>query len=206
MKLFPSSEQPDCRPAEGRDAVGHETTFQPSASPADAGRRRSKRGSIWRGTKMVLGAPIAALSLGQIVQNGRLIQGLVSDLRRGPPPLQAAPHDLDGKLDFSATALAYGLSEGELEECLARRRRQTATMAYLAFGLGLTFVGLWFWRLLELGETGQRLLAGLQFAPFCLVFFLAAFQQAHVNWQLRTGRLGSAGDYLRSAEPFLPRS
>jgi len=47
--------------------------------------------------------------------------------------------------------------------------------------------------------------AGLQFAPFCLVFFLAAFQQAHVNWQLRTGRLGSAGEYLRSADPFWPR-
>lgn len=49
------------------------------------------------------------------------------------------------------------------------------------------------------------MLTAMQFAPFCLVFFLAAFRQAHVNWQLRTGVLGSAGDYLRSAEPFFPR-
>lgn len=204
MKIVPSSEQPDRRPADSRDGVGHKTSELP-ASPADTGLRRTKRGFIWRGTKMALGAPIAALSLGQIMQNGRLIRGLVSDLRRGPPPPAVVPRELDGRLDFSATAGAYGLSEWELKEHLDRRRRQTAMMAYLAFGLGLVFVGLWFWRLLELDWTGQRLLAGLQFAPFCLVFFLAAFQQAHVNWQLRTGRLGSAGEYFRSAEPFLPR-
>jgi hypothetical protein len=154
---------------------------------------------------MVLGAPIAALSLGQIMQNGRLIRGLVSDLKRGPSPPRAITINLDGKLDIPVAALAYGLSEREMEERLSRRRVQTATMAYLAFALGCAFVALWFWRLLELDATGVRLLVGLQFAPFCLVFFLAAFQQAHVNWQLRTGRLGSAGDYLRSPDPFLPR-
>lgn len=204
MTLLPDSQQPGRCPAEAQDAFEHET-FEPSHRPSRPGRRRTKRGFIWRGTKMVLGAPIAALSLGQIIQNGRLIRGLISDLKRGPLPLRAVPVDLHGKLDFAATAVAYELSERELEARLARRRGQTATMAYLAFALGCTFIGLWFWRLLELDGTGLRLLAGLQFAPFCLVFFLAAFQQAHVNWQLRTGRLGSAGEYLRSAGPFWPR-
>ena len=204
MTLLPDSQQPGRCSAEAQDAFEHET-FEPSHSLSRPGRRRTKRGFIWRGTKMVLGAPIAALSLGQIIQNGRLIRGLISDLKRGPLPLRAVPIDLHGKLDFAATAVAYELSERELEARLARRRGQTATMAYLAFALGCTFIGLWFWRLLELDGTGLRLLAGLQFAPFCLVFFLAAFQQAHVNWQLRTGRLGSAGEYLRSADPFWPR-
>jgi hypothetical protein len=204
MTLLPDSQQPGRRPDEAQDAFEHET-FEPSHRPSRPGRRRTKRGLIWRGTKMVLGAPITALSLGQIIQNGRLICGLISDLKRGPLPVQAVPVDLHGKLDFAATAVAYELSERELEARLARRRGQTATMAYLAFALGCTFIGLWFWRLLELDGTGLRLLAGLQFAPFCLVFFLAAFQQAHVNWQLRTGRLGSAGEYLRSADPFWPR-
>lgn len=205
MTLFPNRQRPDWRkPAEEGEAAEQEGFEQPDKPPA-AGRRRTKQGYVWRGTKMVLGAPIAALSLGQIMQNGRLIRGLVSDIKRGPLPPRVIPITPDGKLDFSATAIAYGLSTRDLEAHLAKRRGQTATMAYLAFALGCTFVALWFWRLLELDGTAVRLLVGLQFAPFCLVFFLAAFQQAHVNWQLRTGRLGSAGDYLRSPEPFLPR-
>ena len=205
MTLVPNRQRPDWRqPVEERDAADHEVFEQPD-KPPPAGRRRTKQGYVWRGTKMVLGAPIAALSLGQIMQNGRLIRGLVSDIKRGPLPPRTIPITPDGKLDFSATASAYGLSARDLEAHLAKRRGQTATMAYLAFALGCTFVALWFWRLLELDGTAVRLLVGLQFAPFCLVFLLAAFQQAHVNWQLRTGRLGSAGDYLRSPEPFLPR-
>lgn len=176
------------------------------AGEARRGRGRRGRGAMWRGARLVLGAPVAALSLGQIVENGRLIRRLVADIRRGPPPPRAVPFALDGQLDTKATAFAYGLSEGELLARLARRRRQTAALANLSFGLGCAFVGLWFWRLLEIDGTGLRLLAGLQFAPFCLAFFLAAFQQAHVNWQIRTGRLGSAGDYVRSAEPFWPRA
>ena len=205
MTLFPNRPRPDCRqPDKERDAADHEALKQFDTPPL-AGRRRTKQGYIWRGTKMMLGAPFAALSLGQIMQNGRLIRGLVSDLKHGPLPPRAIPISFDGKLDVQATAIAYELSARDLEAHLAKRRGQTATMAYLAFILGCTFVALWFWRLSDLDRTATRLLVGLQFAPFCLVFFLAAFQQAHVNWQLRTGRLGSAGDYLRSPEPFLPR-
>ncbi len=206
MTSFLSRKRSDFRrSAEDGNAVENEAVEHPDRPP-QGGRRRTKRGYIWRGTRLVLGAPIAALSLPQILQNGRLIRGLISDLRRGPLPPRAVPIDPDGSLDFSATAVAYGVSEKELGARLARRRVQTATMAYLAFALGCTFIGLWFWRLLELDGTGLRLLVGLQFAPFCLVFFLAAFQQAHINWQLRTGRLGTAGDYLRSPDPFWPRS
>jgi hypothetical protein len=88
---------------------------------------------------------------------------------------------------------------------MAKRRSQTAAFAYAALTMGCLILGTWFWRLLDTDSTAQRVITGLQFAPFCLVFFLAAFQQAHVNWQLRTGLFGSAGDYLRSPEPFLPR-
>ena len=40
--------------------------------------------------------------------------------------------------------------------------------------------------------------------PFCAVFFLLAFKNAWQNWQLRTGRLGSALDYLTTTERFWP--
>lgn len=166
---------------------------------------RSKRASLWRGTKFVFGGPIAALSLGQIIHNGRLIRGLASDLQRPFPARSAVQCRLDGTLDRTATAFVYNVSEGELDSRISKRRDQTATFAYAALTMGCLSLVAWFWRLLETDTTVERIVTGLQFAPFCFVFFLAAFQQAHVNWQLRTGLIGSAGDYLRSPEPFLPR-
>ena len=178
----------------------------PADRPAEARQSRPVRSWIWRGTKLVLGAPLSAFPLRQVIRNGRQIGGLISDLRQGPRPPQAVPQHREGRLDKAATAFVCELSEAELDKLLNLRRRQTARMAYFAFGLGWMFVAAWLLRLLDLNWTGQRLMAALQFAPFCFAFFLTAFKQAHVNWQLRTGLLGSAGDYLRSAEPFWPRS
>lgn len=199
MDLFPdlnSSKcptQPDTKPS------------NPDDRPAEARQPRPPRGWIWRGTKLVLGAPLSAFPLRQIVRNGRQIGSLVSDLRQGPRLPRVVPQHRDGTLDKAATANAFGLSEAELDERLALHRRQTTRIAYFAFGLGWMSVAAWLLRLLHLDWTGQRLMAALQFAPFCLAFFLTAFKQAHLNWQLRTGQLGSAGDYLRSAESFWPR-
>ncbi len=153
----------------------------------------------------MLGAPASAFPLGQIVRNGRQLGQIMSDLRRGPKPSRAVPRQQDGTLDRAAMAFISGLSQDELGERLALRRRQTAATAYIALGLGWVFVLAWLVRLLSLDWAGQRLLTALQFAPFCLVFFLTAFKHAHANWQLRTGLLGSAGDYVRSSEPFWPR-
>ena len=199
MDLFPKEYRSDRPYTETEGSAG---TVR---KPAETERPRSKRGFLWRGTKLAFGGPVKALSLDQIAQSGRFIGSLVSDLKRGQTPAPAIPRQPDGKLDRLATAHAYGLSEAGLDERLALRRRQTARMAYLAFGLAWLFLSAWLIRLLSLDGTGQRILTAVQFAPFCLVFFLAAFRQAHVNWQLRTGMLGSAGDYLRSAEPFFPR-
>ncbi len=178
----------------------------PVDHPAEASQSRHPRSWIWRGTKLVLGAPLSAFPLGQITRNGQQLGSLVSYLRQGPKPPRTVPQHREGKLDKAATAFVYEMSETELENFLSLRRRQTARMAYCAFGLGCISVIAWLLRLLNLDATGQRSMAALQFAPFCLIFFLIAFKQAHVNWQLRTGLVGSAGDYLRSAEPFWPRS
>ena len=199
MDLFPKEYRSD------RPDTDTERSADISGKSAETGRPRFKRGFLWRSTKLAFGGPVKALSLDQIAQSGRYIGSLVSDLKRGPAPVPDIPRQPDGKLDRLATAHAYRLTEAELDERLALRRRQTARMAYLAFGLAWLFLGAWLIRLLSLDGTGQRMLTAVQFAPFCLVFFLAAFRQAHINWQLRTGVLGSAGDYLRSAEPFFPR-
>lgn len=190
--------------------AGRLSTWSASSPTSDrdeegARRPRPRSGRLWRGAKLVLGAPASAFPLGQIVRSGRLISGLASDLRAGPRPTHTVLQQRDGKLDLAATAFVHGLSDAELRRLVFVRRRQTARLAYLAFGMGWVFVGVWLWRVLDLEGTGQRIVTGVQFAPFCLIFFLTAFKQAHVNWQLRTGKVGSAGDYLRSPEPFWPR-
>ena len=200
MDLFPDLDPSD-HPTRSNSKPG-----DPADRPAEARQSQPVRSWIWRGTKLVLGAPLSAFPLRQVIRNGRQIGDLVSGLRQGPRPPRAVPQHREGKLDKAATAFVCELSEAELDKLLSQRRRQTARMAYFAFGLGWMSVAAWLVRLLELDWTGQRLMAALQFAPFCLAFFLTAFKQAHVNWQLRTGLLGSAGDYLRSAEPFWPRS
>lgn len=176
-----------------------------AGTAGDPRRGRRVRRALWAGTKFVAGAPFAVFPLGRIVRGGRFIGALASDLRRGAPPPRVVPRSKDGVLDRAATAHALGLTERELDVWFARRRRQTAGVAYFAFALGWAAVLAWMWRLLHLDWAGQRLWAALQFAPACLALFLTAFYQAYLNWQIRTGVLGSAGDYLRSPEPFWPR-
>ena len=175
MDLFPHFNSAD-RPSRLDTRPG-----KPDKRPVEATPSRSPRSWIWRGTKLVLGAPLSAFPLGQIIRNGRQIGSLVSNLHQGPRPPRAVPQHRVGKLDKAATAFFYELSDAELDKRLALRRRQTARMAYFASGLGWVSVAAWLLRLLNLDWAGQRLMAALQFAPFCLAFFLTAFKQAHVN-------------------------
>ena len=82
--------------------------------------------------------------------------------------------------------------------------RQTTRMAYLAFVGGWLIFAWWLWQALTTPWSAGRMILGLEFIPFCAVFFLTAFKNAWQNWQLRTGRLGSAMDYLTTTEPFWP--
>ena len=105
---------------------------------------------------------------------------------------------------MAATALSHGLSVASLEEQVFRQRRQTTRMAYLAFAGGWLSLGWWLWQALTTPWSAGRMVLGLEFIPFCAVFFLLAFKNAWQNWQLRTGRLGSALDYLTTTERFWP--
>ena len=167
--------------------------------------RPSVFGSIWRGTKATIRAPFSTFPAEQIRENARLIRTLVARLRRPPEPEPRVLRTEDGRIDLVATSFDFGLSSHGLQGRIAARRRQTARLAYASFGLGCVFVVLWLWRGLTSGLGGLHIVGALQFIPFCAIFFLVAFKNAHVNWQLRTGQLGSTGDYLRSPEPFWPR-
>jgi len=53
--------------------------------------------------------------------------------------------------------------------------------------------------------TAMRVVLAVEFLPFCALFFLLAFYNALLNFQIRIGRTASWREYLSTKEPFLPR-
>lgn len=113
--------------------------------------------------------------------------------------------DDDRRLDLQATASSSGMSVPQLQERLAARRRQTALIAYAMFSLAWLFLIAWIRSALASPFTISRVMLALDFLPFCALFFLIAFYNALVNFQIRTGRRASWREYLASDERFLPR-
>ena len=142
--------------------------------------------------------------LEDIRESGRMIRGLSAALRQGPADPPRIYADTDHRLDLAATAFSYGLSVASLKERVVQRRRQTTHLAYLSFAGGWLVFALWLWQALSTPWSAGRMILGLEFIPFCAAFFLLAFKNAWQNWQLRTGRLGSAMDYLTTTKPFWP--
>ena len=158
----------------------------------------------WRGFGRVAGSPSAAVGMEEIRQGAGYIRNLSELLRSEPRSRSRLLVHADGSLDMIATAFAHGLSVDQLEHQLATRRRQTARTAYFAFGLGWCSIVLWLWQAVHTPLTYARIVAALEFMPFCAAFFLLAFRNAWLNWQLRTRQVGSASNYLQTNERFWP--
>ena len=175
------------------------------AAPSKAARRSGQLSRVvLAGPRWLWSRTKEAGGLDDIRANGRLIRNLSAALRQGPEGPPRIYADADQRLDVAATALSHGLSVASLEERVVQRRRQTARLAYLAFAGGWLIFALWLWQALSTPWSAGRMILGLEFIPFCALFFLLAFKNAWQNWQLRTGRLGSAMDYLTTSEPFWP--
>jgi hypothetical protein len=111
----------------------------------------------------------------------------------------------DGCFDLEATAFLYGMSVFELDRWLRVRRRQTARIAYATFALACIFLAAWVRQALWSPWTPGRIALALEFLPFCVLFFLLAFYNALLNFQIRTGRAASWREYLTTSESFWPR-
>jgi hypothetical protein len=111
----------------------------------------------------------------------------------------------DGGYDLEATAFFHGISLFELERRLKVRRRQTARIAYATFTLGCIFLTTWVYEALASPWTAMRVVLAFEFLPFCALFFLLAFYNALLNFQIRIGRTASWREYLATDEPFWPR-
>ncbi len=138
----------------------------------------------------------------EIATGGGFIRELSSRLQGPADRVVSHP---DGTIDLQATAFLMGVSEQALERRLEVRRRQTARLAWGAFAAAWGFLALWTWQMVALHWERGRLLGVVQFVPFCAVLFILAFRSAWQNWQLRTRRLGSVGEYLRTPDAFWPR-
>ncbi len=144
-----------------------------------------------------------AAGVEDIAEGAGLIRELLGRLRR-PQDRDLPVAGPDGRVDARATAFLTGMKEEDLLERWAARRRQTARLAWGCFLLGWVLLAVWAWQSMAVGWATGRLLGGLQVLSFCGVLFILAFRSAWQNWQLRTGRVGSVAEYLRSSETFWP--
>ena len=151
-----------------------------------------------------LSAPLVSFGWGEVRGGRRFVGDLVNSMRAEAPIDRRFQYYEDGSFDLEATSLLYGISVWELEKRLAKRQGQFSRRAHLWFGFGWCAFVAWIWRTATLHWTAGHILAAVEFAPFCLIFFLVAFQSALLNYQIRQRRLVSPWQYLR-ADDFWPR-
>ena len=162
--------------------------------------RRTLRGVAW-----LSAAPADWMGL-KTISSAATLLGRLYRRTRGPARRDSRFKTNQGRVfDVAGTAFAYGISEQEVERRLSARRRQTATLAYLMFGLACFFVLAWVHLALRTASDGVRAALLLQFLPFCALFYLMSFYQALINFQIRSGRTVGWHEYLATEEGFLPR-
>ena len=177
----------------------------PPISSSGSPPRSSVFAKVWGQTKWIAGGPIRAFPRDEIAENGRLIGTLVEKVRRRPR--QGGPFRVyeDRTIDLVATAFLHGIAVGELEELLWRRQRESARAAYLSFGLAwLSFLA-WLIRAATTPWAYGHMLPVIEYAPFCVIFFLVAFRSALENYQIRMRRLVTASEYLQTPDSFWPK-
>jgi hypothetical protein len=168
-------------------------------------KRRSPLGRMFRGLGWLSAGPVDWTGRRGISRGASFIRDLVLALRFGSHRDPRFRTSEDGGFDVEATAFLHGISVFELQRRLAVRRRQTARIAYATFALGCIFLTVWVCEALSSPWTAGRIILALQFLPFCALFFLLAFYNALLNFQLRIGRAASWREYLATREPFGPR-
>jgi hypothetical protein len=166
-------------------------------------------GRIGRAFRSVIAMPLLLVPWREIKTSGREIDAQVRSLwerkNRASMELREAICDTDRAIDFRGFTEARGLTDGQAQALVRRRRRETARAAYLCFFLGwAAFLGL-LYRVSTASWTSAAVVTALEFSPFCLVFFLMAFQFALQNFRLRTLRHATVVEFLNTNAPFWPR-
>ena len=178
-------------------------SHNPAGSTSD--KRRSLLRRMFRGIGWVSAGPVDWTGRRGISRGASFIRDLAIALRFGSRRDPRFRTSEDGGFDLEATAFLHSISVFELERRLVVRRRQTARIAYATFALCCIFLTAWVCEALSSPWTMGRIVLALEFLPFCAVFFLLAFYNALLNFQIRIGRAASWCEYLATREPFCPR-
>jgi hypothetical protein len=176
-----------------------------NSSSAESGRRHGLLGRAFRGIRWLSAGPVEWVGLRAISRGASLVRDLSVILRSGARRDAGFRTSEDGGFDLEATAFLHGRSVFELERRLRVRRRQTAYIAYATSALGGIFLTAWVFEVLLSPWTAGRVFLALEFLPFCVLFFLLAFYNALLNFQIRIGRIASWREYFATSEPFWPR-
>jgi hypothetical protein len=157
------------------------------------------------GIGWLFGDPRDWAAVGSIRRGFSLIGDLARNARHEPASRARVFVREDCTLDLEATAFSHGVSVAALRARLEVRRRETARLAYAMFGLGLLCLAFWLHAALRAPLTSARLMLAVDFLPFCALFFLCAFYQALLNYQVRSGRRVGWRAYLMAEDGILPR-
>jgi len=175
------------------------------SSDEEGGRKPGLFRRAYRGARWLSAAPVDWFGAAHLRRGMSVIGYLASRMRAPSRRDQRFKIEPNGHFDLQATAFLHGLSVGELEARLSSRRRQTAFLAYAAFGLGCFFLLAWVRHALGAEMTASRLALAVYFLPFCAPFFLIAFYNALLNFQIRARRTVGWREYLWTEAGFLPR-
>ncbi len=165
---------------------------------------KSKRRSLWRGVRLALSAPAACFGAKQIRENATLIVGLAQTIRTGPGVDTRVRLRSGRNLDVLAMAGDAQVSPAEIMRQLDNRRRQSArsTLCYLVGAVLFLLVG--FYHAAAALPSLPSLSYVSVMGAICCCFFLLAFYNALLNWQVRTLRLGTAVEFLHSDQSWWP--
>lgn len=118
--------------------------------------------------------------------------------------LQAAEALDTGRIAMEHYAQIGGVQAGELAILLQRRRIETARATRLNLAFALLFLLVWAWSVFSTPAGFAGLLLLLSGLGMCLLFLARAVVEAHTNWQIRTGRMGTLREFLATDEAWLP--
>lgn len=176
-----------------------------------SGEEKPRRGALrWVGRQGVNVATAYPRSAWQAT-NPAAIQGEAANIRRlwtvlRTPRPQAATiiaHP-DGRIDIAVTAEVAGLEVAQVEALLALRLRRTATTFWVCVAVAAAGFLSWVVAAIASPSDFAGLWSGMMTLILTLTLGVKALEAAFHNWQVRALRLGSVGEFLRTADTILP--
>ena len=135
---------------------------------------------------------------------GENIRRLWAVLRAPRPQAATIITDPEGRIDIALTAEVSGLDIPHVERLLAMRMRRTATTFWACVSVATAGFLSWVAAAIASPPEFAGLWSGMMTLILTLTLGAKALEAALHNWQVRVLRLGSVGEFLRTADTILP--